>query len=93
MTTIIKDNVITKLGLDGLSTDKKADLLLRMADIIQKRLVLRVMKLLSDQTLDEYLKIADNDEIGGREFLTKKIPNYSAIIEEEITNFKQEIIS
>lgn len=91
MTAILKDNIISILGLDGLSTDRQADLLMRMADIIQKRLALRVMKLLPEESLDEYLKIADNDEIGGHEFLTKKIPNYSAIIQEEITNFKQEI--
>lgn len=91
MTTAIQENIISVLGLDNLSTDKKTDLLMRMADIIQKRLALRVMKLLPEQALDEYIKIVDNNEIGGHEFLSKKIPNYAEIIEEEIKNFKQEL--
>lgn len=93
MSTILQENIIAKLGLNGLSVDKQADLLIRMANIIQKRLALRVMRLLPEESLDEYLKIVDNDEIGGHKFLAKKIPNYAAIIEEEITNFKQEIAS
>ncbi|MDP3057232.1 MAG: DUF5663 domain-containing protein [bacterium] len=87
----LEDNIITKLGLDNLSADKKTDILMRMADIIQKRLALRVMKMLPETALDEYIKIVDNNEIGGHEFLVKKIPNYAAIVEEEIVNFKQEI--
>lgn len=93
MTTLIQENIITKLGLDNLPTDRKADILIRMADIIQKRLALRVMKLLPESALDEYIKIVDNNEIGGHEYLAKKIPNYAAIIEEEIVNFKKEIIA
>lgn len=91
MTITIQDNIILKLGLDNLPTDKKADILMRMAEIIQKRLALRVVKLLPETALDEYLKIADNNEIGGHKYLAEKIPNYAAIIEEEIVKFKQEI--
>lgn len=91
MTTTIQDNIIEKLGLEKLPTAAQADFLIRMAEIIQKRLALRVMKMLPEQALDEYIKIVDNDEIGGHEFLAKKIPNYAAIIEEEIVNFKKEI--
>lgn len=91
MTTLVQENILTTLGLDSLPTDKKTDLLSRMADIIQKRLALRVMKLLPEQALDEYIKIVDNNEIGGHEYLVKKIPNYTAIVEEEIINFKKEI--
>jgi hypothetical protein len=91
MITTVQENILTILGLDKLSSDKKTDLVMRMADIIQKRLALRVMKLLPEQALDEYIKIVDNNEIGGHEFLAKKIPNYAEIVEEEIANFKKEI--
>ncbi len=87
----LQENIITKLGLDNLPTEEKADLLMRMADIIQKRIALRVMPLLPEPALDEYLKIADNDEIGGHTYLSKAVPRYSAIVEEEIVNFKNEI--
>ncbi|MBU3965418.1 hypothetical protein KKG29_02520 [Patescibacteria group bacterium] len=93
MTTILQENIITKLGLAGLSIDKQADLLMRMAKIIQERIALRVVKLLPEAALDEYLKLADNDEIGANQFLSQKLPNYASIIEEEINKFKQEIIS
>lgn len=89
----LEENIISKLGLDDLPSDKKADLLMRMADIVQKRIALRVLRLLPESALDEYLKIADNDEIGAHTFLSKAVPSYPAILEEEIANFKKEIIS
>jgi hypothetical protein len=91
MTTAIQENIIMKLGLSSLPVEAQADFLTRMAEIIQQRIALRVMKLLPESALDEYIKIVDNSEIGGHEFLAKKIPNYTAIIEEEINTFKQEI--
>lgn len=91
MTTTLQDNIIAKLGLDNLPTEEKADLLMRMADIIQKRIALRVIKLLPEASLDEYLKIADNDEIGAHKFLSKAAPSYPSIAEEEIISFKNEI--
>lgn len=91
MPTILQENIIAKLGLNGLPVDKQADFILRMAKIIQERIALRVMKLLPEESLDEYLKIADNDEIGANQFLSQKLPNYASIIEDEIVKFKQEI--
>ncbi len=91
MSTILQENIIVKLGLDKLPTDAQADFIMRMAKIIQERIALRVMKLLPEAALDEYLKIADNDEIGANQFLSQKLPNYASIIEDEIVKFKQEI--
>ncbi len=91
MTTILQENIITKLGLDKLPTDAQADFILRMAKIIQKRIALRVVKLLPEVALDEYLKLADNDEVGANRFLSQKLPNYASMIEGEINKFKQEI--
>lgn len=93
MSTTIQENIITKLGLAGLSVNKQADLVLRMAKIIQERIAFRVVKLLPEAALDEYLKLADNDEIGANQFLSQKLPDYASIIEDEIVKFKQEIIS
>lgn len=93
MPVFLEENIISKLGLDDLPSDKKADLLMRMADIVQKRIALRVLRLLPEPALDEYLKIADNDEIGAHTFLAKAVPSYPAILEEEIANFKKEITS
>jgi len=91
MDSIIQGNILINLGLASLPAEKQGDLLMRMVGIIQKRLALRVMKMLPEQALDEYIKIVDNNEIGGHEFLVKKIPNYAAIVEEEVVKFKQEI--
>lgn len=91
MNISLQENIISKLGLDNLPSEEKADLLMRMADIIQKRIALRVMPLLAEPALDEYLKIADNDEIGGHTYLSKAVPGYPAIVEEEIIKFRTEI--
>lgn len=93
MSIILQENIITKLGLDKLPTDTQADFILRMAKIIQERIAFRVVKLLPEAALDEYLKLADNDEIGANQFLSQKLPDYASIIEDEIVKFKREIIS
>lgn len=91
MSIILQENIITKLGLDKLPTDTQADFILRMAKIIQERIAFRVVKLLPEAALDEYLKLADNDEIGANQFLSQKLPDYASIIEDEIVKFKREI--
>lgn len=91
MTMTLQENIITKLGLDNLPADEKVVLLGRMAEIIQKRIAIRIIKLIPESALDEYLKMAEKDEKGAHEFLSKIIPSYPAIAEEEIVNFKNEM--
>lgn len=91
MNKLLKIDIISALGLEDLPIEKKTDLIMKMAEVVQKRIKLRVMKLLSEENIKEYCRLLDNDEIRSEEFLTKKIPNYSSIIEEEIVRFKQEI--
>jgi len=93
MFTALSNNIISHLGLNKLSSDKQADLLVRMAEVIQKRIALRVIELLPAESLDEYLEIVDNNEIDAHQFLVNKIPNYAAMIDEEIVKFKKEITS
>lgn len=91
MTQALQNSLMAKLGLEKLPTEKQADLLIKMAEVVQKRIAMRVVELLPMESLDEYLKIVDNNEIEAQDFLAAKIPNYTAIIDEEINKFKQEI--
>lgn len=91
MNQFLQSNILEDLKLDNLSEEKKTGLIERMAKIIQERVAIRVIKLLPAETLDEYLKIVDNNEIDGYSFLAQRIPDYQAIIDEEVIRFRQEI--
>ncbi len=85
------DDIIQTLGLDGLDIDKKVDLLERMTDIVQKRIALRVVKLMPNKSLSKYLEMKDDDEAEAQKLLVETVPNYYDIVEEEISIFKQEV--
>lgn len=93
MNAIMKTNILCALGLDDLPDEKKSDLFMQMTDVILKRVSLRLMRLLPEEDLEEYLRIYDYDKNRGQEFLIKKIPNYFSIVEEEVFQFKQEVLS
>lgn len=90
MNGVLKTNIIFSLGLDELPVGERADLVIKMADIIGKRIALRAMKLLTEDDLKEYLGLTGIDS---EKFLIRKIPHYASLIEAEIVQFKREIVS
>lgn len=55
MATSVNNDFISQIGLNGASSEKQAALLAQMAEIIQKRLALRVMMLLPEKALRKLL--------------------------------------
>lgn len=51
MLTTLQESIIAKLGLGAASAEKQTELLARMAQIIQKRIALRVMILLPEKAV------------------------------------------
>ena len=90
---ILKQNIIIELGLQDLSEERKQELLFRMSDLIQKRVLLRTIKNLSQESRDKFnqLLTEKNDQEAYR-LLIHEVPNIEEITDEEVIKFKEEIV-
>jgi hypothetical protein len=91
---ILKKNIIVELGLQELAEDRKIDLLGKMSDLIQKRVLLRAIKSLSVTEKEDFDKLlGKNNPQELYRFLISKVPNIDQITDEEVIAFKEEVIS
>jgi len=90
---LLKKNIIVELGLQNLSQDRQLELLNKMSDLIQKRVLLRAIKSLSVEEKQEFDKILgkENEQEIYR-YLIGKVPNIDEITDEEVIKFKEEVI-
>lgn len=89
---ILKQNIISALGIGLLPDEKKADLIEKMAELAEKRIILRLMRELPEKEHREFEKIAENDNRAKMEFLQRKFPDLAEIIQQEIIKVKKELI-
>lgn len=89
---ILGQNIITALGITRLSDDIKVRLLDKMAALAEKRIALRLMKVLSEKDHREFEKIAGQDDTIKAQFLQEKVPNLVDIIQEEVVRIKKEML-
>lgn len=95
MNDILKTNLIMALHLDTLPEAEQEKVLLDVGEIIYKKVLLRVLDELSEKDKDEFdVLLADHagDEDAIFSFLSAKIPNLEAVVNEEIASFKQSSI-
>ena len=90
---ILKQNIISALGISSLPDDKKVALIDKMAELVEKRIILRLMQELPKKSHQEFEKIADEDDKAKMEFLQKSFPNLAEIIQEEVVKVKKEVIA
>ncbi len=90
---LLKKNILVELGLQDLPEDRKLNLLSRMSDLIQKRVLLRVIKSLGVEDKQEFDRlIGTENEQNIFRFLISKVPNIDQITDEEVISFKEEVI-
>lgn len=93
MDTQIQDGLMKELGLDKLPQDKQDALVIKMTEVVLKRMFVETM---------EKLNAADQEKLGEmmeskaapediEKFLQEKIPNYDEILQGVITGFKEEM--
>lgn len=87
-------DLITELGLQDLPDDKKEQFVLKVGELIQQNIILRVLDELSDKDKDEFEQVlTDNNPEKILAFLQSKIPNLEELFKEEVAKFKQTAIS
>jgi hypothetical protein len=87
---IMEENIIELLGLQALPYEKKTRLLEQMSNLIQQRIMLRIMDQLKDEDKDKMAEIEkDFEKIAN--FLAEKVPNLEDIIKDEVLKVKKEL--
>jgi H2-forming N5,N10-methylenetetrahydromethanopterin dehydrogenase-like enzyme len=85
----LDENIIAKLGLQDMPEEQRLALLDQMAELVEKRAMLRIMDELPEDALEEANKLADEPE-KLMEFLASKV-NILDIMAEETEKLKNEM--
>ena len=89
---MLQANIIALLGLEALPQEKKIELLEKVTELVQKRILLRVAQPLSMDDRTKLLELAQKeDQQALEDFIIQKAPNMPQIIEEEVTLVKKEM--
>lgn len=91
--TKLKQELITELSLQGLSSEKQEELLGKMLEALLKRIFLDTMEKMGEDGVTEYEKLIEGnaDEQAIARFIEEKIPGYDTFVAGIITNFKNEL--
>lgn len=90
----IQKTLIEELGLGDLPQDKQEDLVIKMTEVLLKRIFLETMEKLDDSGKEEYQKIAESGNATPEqmeEFLKSKISNYDQLVQKVVDEFKEEM--
>jgi len=88
---LLNINLVKELGLDSLPAEKKAALIDQMMEVVESRINLKVLSILTEEEKKELDKVLDSDA-DMIAFLKSKIPNFEIMVAETIANFKKEIL-
>lgn len=88
---LLNINLEKELGLDSLPEGKKILLMNQMSDVVESRINLEVLSVLTEDQKKELDKVLESngDLIS---FLKNKIPNFEMLVVETIANFKKEVL-
>lgn len=89
----IKKTIIDELGLAELPEDKKEQLIIKMTEVVLKRIFVETMGKLSESDQDAYEKLIDENAEPEKleEFLKGKISDYDGMVAKIIDDFKEEM--
>jgi galactose-1-phosphate uridylyltransferase len=90
-----KIDLVKELGIDILPKEKQEELLVQMGEVLQQRIVLRIVEEFPEEKKDELLKIFESkdkspDEINA--FIESNLPNAEQLVLDEIGTYKRESV-
>jgi hypothetical protein len=90
----IQKTLMDELGLSDLPQDKQEQLVIKMTEVLLKRIFLETMEKLNDEGKDEYQKLMEGENATPEqmeEFLKSKIANYDELVQKVVDEFKEEM--
>jgi hypothetical protein len=93
--SIALEQLVKDLGIDSLSQEKQNDLIIKMSEVLLKRIFLETMEKLGEQGREEYEKITQGEVTPQQmeEFFKNNIQDYDKMIEGIVEEFKEEMMS
>ena len=88
---LLNINLVEALGLDTIPGEKKDALLTQMQEVVENRINLEVLSILTEEQKGELNKILDSDG-DLLKFLRESIPNFDIMVAETVANFKKEML-
>lgn len=86
-------NLVEEMGLASLPEEKQLELIGKMGEVLIKRIMVETFDRLGEDGVVEYEKMVDGgaseDEV--KRYFESKIPDYSAMIEKIVADFKEEM--
>lgn len=85
--------IVKELGIDQLSQDKQNELVIKMTEVLLKRIFLETMEKLGEQGRIEYEKMTEGELVPEQieAFFKEKIPHYEEMVQNVIAEFKSEM--
>lgn len=86
--------LIKDLGIDTLSQDKQNELVIKMTEVLLKRIFLETMEKLGEKGREEYEKMTEGEVIPEQveAFFKERIHNYDEMVQNVIMEFKEEMM-
>jgi hypothetical protein len=86
--------LIKDLGIDTLSEDKQNELIIKMTEVLLKRIFLETMEKLGESGREEYEKMSEGkvEPEQVEAFFKEKISNYDEMVDKIIEEFKAEMM-
>ena len=90
------DQLVKDLGIDTLSQDKQSELIIKMTEVLLKRIFLETMEKLGENGRKEYEKISEGENQASPEqveaFFKEHISDYDEMVQKVIADFKAEMM-
>ncbi|MDR3558792.1 MAG: hypothetical protein P4L62_03125 [Candidatus Pacebacteria bacterium] len=92
--TDLQKTLIDELGLASLPQEKQEELLVKMTEVVLKRIFVETMEKLSETDQETYAKMIDEntppEEL--EKFLMEKIANYDELVKKVVDGFRAEML-
>jgi hypothetical protein len=92
----LNQNILTAFGLDKLPKERKQKLVLRIGEVVFKRIMARVLQELDEKKQKDFEELFDKKPYDGEavfEFLKSNVDDFENLVEEEISDFRKEALS
>lgn len=90
---ILNKDLLELLGLGNVSDEEKGEMYTKMGETIENRVIARVADQMTDEELDKWSELADEDPATAGENLREKGIDIPTLIAEESLIYKTELVS
>lgn len=89
----IQKTLIDELGLADLPQEKQEQLMVKMTEVVLKRIFVETMEKLTEKDQEAYSEMIDKNAAPEEveKFLTEKISGYNEMVKKVVEDFKEEI--